>query len=281
MGNITIHRKMAHLKDINIFYRGTENDAPAILCLHGRWGRGETWIDFMRHYGDRYRIIAPDLRGHGLSGKPTSKYTAQEMSGDMISLLDYLGIESAILVGHSMGGHIAGYLAAMHPRYVRALAILDKSAAGPEPAGELAVDRIVPVDPVTGNWPLPFKSFSEAQETIRRDMESEQSYQYFMNSLVETEEGYGMMFSTQAIAANIANYCDWYEWLPRISCPVLLIRSKGSGAVKDADFEKMSSMIPDCLAFEMTDPDHNVHLADKAAFYAHFDEFLEKRISEK
>jgi hypothetical protein len=44
-----------------------------------------------------------------------------------------------------------------------------------------------------------------------------------MNSLVETVEGYQMLFSSQAMAANIANYEEWFDLLPSIKCPVLLI----------------------------------------------------------
>jgi pimeloyl-ACP methyl ester carboxylesterase len=279
MSKDMIHRDMAQLGKINIFYRDTKNGAQPIFCLHGRWGRGETWIDFMRHYEEKYRVIAPDLRGHGLSSKPISKYTAEEMSKDMIDLMDYLDVNSVILVGHSMGGHIAGYLAATYPKYVKALAILDKSASGPEKQNELALDKIEIIDPVTKNWPLTFSSLTEAQEMIRRDMESELSYQYFMNSLIETVDGYKMMFSTQAIAANIAYYSDWFDLLPSIKCPVMLVRAKGNDAVTDTDFEKMKSMISNCMAYEMSNPDHNVHLANKNEFYQYFDEFLEKGMS--
>lgn len=230
----------------------------------------------MRHYGEKHRIIAPDLRGHGLSGKPISKYTAEEMSKDMIDLMDFLNINSAIVVGHSMGGHIAGYMAAAYPEYVKALAILDKSASGPEKQNEAALEKVEINDPVTNNWPLPFTSLSEAQETIRRDMQSDLSYQYFMNSLMETVDGYEMMFSTQAIAANIAHYSDWFKLLPKIKCPVMLLKAKGNDAVSDADFKKMKSMIPNCMAYEMSAPDHNVHLSNTKEFYEYFDEFLEK-----
>jgi pimeloyl-ACP methyl ester carboxylesterase len=210
-----------------------------------------------------------------LSGKPVSKYTAEEFSADMMGLMNYLEINSAIVVGHSMGGYIAGCMAASYPGHVSGLAILDKSAAGPEKENDTPLHELEIIDPMTKNWPLPFASLSEAQAVIRRDMESELSYQYFMNSLMETEAGYEMMFSAQAIAANIAYYWDWYHFLPSIRCPALLIRAKGGGAVSDADFEKMKSAIPNGMAREMSDPDHNVHLANTAEFYGYFDEFLE------
>jgi pimeloyl-ACP methyl ester carboxylesterase len=276
MAGVKIFRDVAQLPGIEIFYRDTKTDGQPILCLHGRWGRGETWVDFMRHYGDAWRVIAPDQRGHGLSGKPVSKYTAAEMAADMIALLDYLRIRPVILVGHSMGGGIAGYLAAAFPEYVKALAILDKSAAGPAQPNPLPLEEIQSVDPVTKDWPMPFASLAEAQACIRKAMESELSYQYFMNSLVETAEGYRMMFNTQAIAANIAYYEDWFHLLPRIQCPVMLIRAKGGEAVGDEDFSRMKALLPGCLAFEMSSSDHNVYMGNPAEFYGYFDGFLKK-----
>jgi 2-succinyl-6-hydroxy-2,4-cyclohexadiene-1-carboxylate synthase len=276
MADTKIFRHTAQLGNIDIFYRDTKTQRQTMLCLHGRWGRGETWVDFIRHYGNKYRVIAPDQRGHGLSSKPRSKYTAEEMANDMIALLNYLQIDSVILVGHSMGAHIAAYLAASYPKYVRALAILDKSAAGPAKANELSLDQIEIVDPITKSWPLPFSSLIEAQECIKKEVGSDLSYQYFMNSLVETVEGYTMMFSSQAMAANIAYYESWFSLLPGIKCPVMLVRAKGNDAVTDDDFSRMKSMIPNCTAYEMSNPDHNVHLGNKNEFYRYFDDFLGK-----
>lgn len=54
MEKIKIRREIAKLKGIDIFYRDTRTNGPAILCLHGRYGRGETWMDFSQHYGKEY-----------------------------------------------------------------------------------------------------------------------------------------------------------------------------------------------------------------------------------
>ncbi len=273
--NIIIHRNIAKLKNIDMFYFDTKTDKPVILCLHGRWGRAETWVDFIRHYGRQYRIIAPDQRGHGLSSKPESDYTGEEMAEDINQLLDFLKLDSVILAGHSMGGQVAGYFAALYPERVKALAILDKSAAGPEQK-VLTRDGTQFVDPLTKEWPLPFSSLSEAMDFIRQFTDSSLSYQYFMNSLVETVGGYQMMFSSRAMGANIANYVDWFGLLPSIRCPVILIRAKGGEAVPDKDFARMQTLIPNCFAREMSLPDHNVHLSNKEQFYKYFDELLAK-----
>ena len=270
------YRSIAKLNSIDMFYFDTKTEGTTILCLHGRWGRAETWFDFIQHYGKRYRIIAPDQRGHGLSSKPISKYTAEEMAEDIIELIDFLKIDSVILVGYSMGGRVAGYLTALYPKFVKALALLDKSASGPAKPSMLPLDQIPTIDPVTRDWPLPFSSLSEAINFIQQATGSKLSYQYFMNSLTETVEGYQMMFSPQAMAANIAYEENWFHLLPSIQCLVMLIRAKGNDAVSDDDFIKMQSLIPNCLAYEIAHPDHNVHLGSKEEFYRLFDEFLNR-----
>lgn len=270
----SISRATAKLKNVDLLYLDTKTDAPAILCLHGRWGRAETWYDFMAHYGEKYRVIAPDQRGHGFSSKPVSKYTAEEMAEDIIGLLDYLGIDSAIIAGHSMGGRIAGYLAALYPKRVRALAILDKSAAGADAESKLPLGDI-PGDPISKDWPLPFPTLHDAKAFIKSGSESQLEYEYFMNSIIETPEGCTVMFSRQAMAANAAYSHSWFHVLPDIRCPVLLVRAKGGGAVTDDAFLKMQSLLPGCIAREASSPDHNVFLSNPGEFYGYFDELLE------
>jgi hypothetical protein len=67
-------RNMIRLKDFDMFYFDTRSDGPVIVCLHGRWGRAETWVDFMMRYGTKYRVIAPDL------AYPSPGYNAPKMS---------------------------------------------------------------------------------------------------------------------------------------------------------------------------------------------------------
>jgi 2-succinyl-6-hydroxy-2,4-cyclohexadiene-1-carboxylate synthase len=85
-----------------------------------------------------------------------------------------------------------------------------------------------------------------------------------------------MMFSSQVMVAGIAHDEDWFHLLLSIKCPVLLIRAKGGEGISDEDFIKMQSLIPDCVAYEMSNTNHNVHLGNKEEFYECFDEFFKK-----
>ena len=277
MEQTKIYRNITKLKNVDMFYFDTKIEAPTIVCLHGRWGRAETWTHFINHYGKQYRIIAPDQRGHGLSSKPISKYTSEEMAEDIIELLDFLKIDSVILVGHSMGGAVAGHLTALYPECVKALVILDKSAAGSPETNNLSLDDSELKDFFTKDWPMPFATLNEAQNFIKEFSHSDLEYQYFMNSLVETVDGYEMMFSSQAMAANAIYDVKWSHLLSNIKCLTLLISKARNHETKSyKDFIEMQSLIPKCIAHEMSDPDHNVHLANKEEFYEYFDEFLKK-----
>lgn len=272
--SVSITRKKVILNNIELFVLDTETEGPAILCLHGRWGRGEVWADLMRRYGQQYRVIAPDQRGHGLSDKPLSRYTAEEMAEDAVGLLDALGIESCVLLGHSMGAQIAAHAAVMFPDRIRKVAILDKTPAGPPQRLEAPPEEIPDRDPFTGSWPMPFSDLAEARRFMRQALGDPLGVEYFMNSLVETPEGYSMMFSGRAMAANIAYNVDWYGILPQIECPTLLVRAQYGEDMPDDVWEKAKSLLKHAIVREIPNANHNVHLSDPETFYGFVDELL-------
>ncbi|WP_411343272.1 alpha/beta fold hydrolase [Paenibacillus sp. WLX1005] len=272
---VRVQRHTIQLQQVKLFYLDTHTEGkPVILCLHGRYGRAETWTEFMQRYGEDYRIIAQDHRGHGLSDKPLGRYTAEELAEDAHQLLLALHISAAIVIGHSLGGQVAAYLTTMYPEQVQALGILDKAAFGPDVRVEIPLEQLPDVDPVTADWPLPFASRTEAEQYLRATQDTEISCQYFMKSLMETEEGVTFLFSRQAMAANILHNVSWYHILSQLDCPTLLIRAKDSESLPDEEWEKMTTLVPHALTYEMTTSDHNVHLSEPELFYGYVDEFL-------
>ncbi|WP_245237272.1 alpha/beta fold hydrolase, partial [Paenibacillus ihuae] len=136
------------------------------------------------------------------------------------------------------------------------------------------LEEISHIDPLTGGWPLPFSDLAEARQFMREELESVFAVDYFMNSLIETPDGYRMMFSGQAMAANIAYNVDWYGRLSEITCPVLLVRARDGESMPDEVWEKAQARIADCTAREMPGSDHNVHVSDPDLFYSFLDEFI-------
>src|SRR5205823_1587013 len=100
-----------------VWWEWPGGDPPALL-LHGVANYGRYWDLFAREIAGRLRLVAPDARGHGDSGKPGSGYVPEEFVRDVLAILDDAGIERALVVGHSMGGGHSMLLAARHPERV-------------------------------------------------------------------------------------------------------------------------------------------------------------------
>jgi 2-succinyl-6-hydroxy-2,4-cyclohexadiene-1-carboxylate synthase len=227
----------------------------------------------MARLGDRYRIIAPDQRGHGLSDKPVARYASQDLAGDAYGLLVKLGLGPAIVVGHSMGGRIAAHLASIYPHMVRALAILDEGADGPSDLSLLPPEDVPPVDPLTSKWPTPYPSYEDAL----RDLTSRfapTGVRYFLESLVEGVEGYGFLFSPFAMSAIATYHQEWFDILPTIQCPVLLVRATESWCLSPEVADRMRAMIPNCTYFEVSKSDHMVYVDNPDDFYPPFEQWL-------
>src|SRR5215468_1543440 len=111
-----------------------EGPGPAVVLLHGfPLGRG-MWIDQTHGLGSIYRVIAPDLRGHGDSPSPEGVYTMDEMADDVIELLDTLHLDGPVVVGGlSLGGYVALSMVARYPERIRALMLMDTRAGADTP----------------------------------------------------------------------------------------------------------------------------------------------------
>ena len=112
---------------------------PAILFLHGFMGSGADWASEISALDEQFHCVALDLAGHGSSlGLPPDAYTIEGTTRALLDLLDELGITRAVLVGYSMGGRIALYLALRHPERCSGLFLQSASPGIEEPAERLA-----------------------------------------------------------------------------------------------------------------------------------------------
>jgi pimeloyl-ACP methyl ester carboxylesterase len=98
-------------------------EGPALLLLHGVSASHENWEFTIPAFADRFRVIAPDLPGHGRSAKPDAPYTMDFYAGVVRSLGHALGVREAVVVGNSLGGEIAIELALSYPLWTRALVL--------------------------------------------------------------------------------------------------------------------------------------------------------------
>jgi pimeloyl-ACP methyl ester carboxylesterase len=124
--------------DATLFY--TDDGAgPPVLLVHGWTGDSHDWSwQIPALLGAGYRVIAPDLRGHGRSSVPADGYRLKQFAKDIVALLDHLDTGPVVAMGHSLGTIIVSTLAVEHPERVRALVVADPTYGfEPEMAGYL------------------------------------------------------------------------------------------------------------------------------------------------
>ena len=124
---------------VSLAYEETGSGQPPFLWVHG-WSCDHTYFaPQVEHFSQWYRCVAVDLRGHGASDAPRQDYSMEAFADDLAWLCGELGLESPIVVGHSMGGSIALTLAGRYPDLPGAIIMVDMRAAGvlgPVPASD-------------------------------------------------------------------------------------------------------------------------------------------------
>lgn len=103
-----------------------------VVLVHGLAGSSRTWKDVMPTLAETRDVIAPDLLGHGDSAKPMGDYSLGAHASGLRDLLITLGVSSATLVGHSLGGGVAMQVAYQHPELCDRLVLVSSGGLGRE-----------------------------------------------------------------------------------------------------------------------------------------------------
>jgi pimeloyl-ACP methyl ester carboxylesterase len=153
--------KYVELHGDRVAYREA-GSGEVIVLIHGMAGSSETWEAVLRRLARNYRVIAPDLLGHGHSDKPRTDYSLAAFAAGLRDLFDGLGIRRATIVGHSLGGGVAMQLMYQHPECCQRLILISSGGLGPDvgwilrlltaPGAEFVLPLIAPkIVPGLGN----------------------------------------------------------------------------------------------------------------------------------
>ncbi len=125
---------------IKIAYRSFGEGPEVVILVHGWMVSGAVHDDLLEHLDrEGLRVIVPDLRGAGASDKPEEGYSIQRYADDILAVADAEKIGSFTVVGHSMGGQIAQWLAAYHPERINGVVLLCSVPACGAPLPEEAI----------------------------------------------------------------------------------------------------------------------------------------------
>lgn len=113
---------------LHVLTQGTGD--TALVCLHYWGGSSRTWQPLAERLGDRFRIVAPVQRGWGAS-LGDGDYRLATLANDVRGVIDALGLQRYVLVGHSMGGKLAQLLASQRPAGLAGVVLVATAPPGP------------------------------------------------------------------------------------------------------------------------------------------------------
>ncbi len=231
---------VAKVGDINLYYEIHGKGEPLVLIL-GFVMHGSLWGPILDELAREHHVIVFDNRGTGRSDKPETPYTAKTMAGDVVGLLDALGIEKANVFGASMGGMIAQELAINYPERLNNLILggtfcgIRKGISTPEAAAFL-------FDPALAKLP--------AEEGIRRTLLWVLSEGFMENSPADVERivaaycQYPPPVKTFSLHTDVVMALDTYDRLPEIKAPTLAIAGSKDRLMSCENARILASSIP-------------------------------------
>jgi lipase len=213
-----------------------------VICLHGITAQHRAFNAFARHLGPSRVVVGVDLRGRGDSAKPDSGYGLEAHAGDVIRVLDHLGLQRAVIVGHSMGGFIALETALSYPERVRSLALLDggwpRVEVSPEEMSEEQEQEAAAVQEglqrafrrldMTFESPEDYLNFWFPDRGLTLEDLPPDLADYYLYDLEEVEGGYRPKASRTAAevdSPSVSSTSPTAEEMRNVTCPVALVRA--------------------------------------------------------
>src|SRR6476659_5070848 len=125
----TANLKIMMLHGDRVAYRD-EGAGEVLLLIHGIGGSSNSWSGVIPLLAKKYRVIAPDLLGHGESDKPRGDYSVGAFAVLLRDFLDALDIPQVTVIGHSLGGGIAMQFAHQHGEYCKRIVLISSGGFG-------------------------------------------------------------------------------------------------------------------------------------------------------
>lgn len=216
---------------VHVQIEGPEN-APPLVLLHSLGTSLHVWDEPAAAMATLYRVIRPDLRGHGLTGVPPGPYSIAQMAHDMLAALNLLEVGEFVLGGLSIGGLIAQQMAAQEPDRVRALILVDTAMTLPpaslwhERAALARAQGMAPlIEPVLARWVTPEFQTTPAAEGLR--------------AMLRRTDPEGYAGAAEALAA-----ADLSESTATLRMPALIMTGEHDMATPPASAQALQQAIP-------------------------------------
>jgi len=242
-----------------------EGEGQPILCVHGVTANCRCWDLIASSLAPENKILAIDLRGRGLSDKPSSGYSLQHHIRDIVCLLDDLKQERIVLMGHSLGAYISLAFAANYPERTEKLILMDGG-------GQLTQDQwdkfTLAIKPSLDRIGQVFPSFEAYVANMKLapflQPWSQALEDYFRYESEAVEGGVRSRINPANIQEEVQNIQQEVpsEYFPKVTCPVLILRatdgifSNDDLVLPESAVDRMVSEIPEALRVDIKGTNH-------------------------
>jgi 3-oxoadipate enol-lactonase len=241
-----------------------------ILFVHGFPLDHCMWNGQIERFSAGHRVIAPDLRGFGQSGVSDGVVMMAQFADELAALLDFLGIDEAVLCGLSMGGYIAFEFWRRHTKRLQGLILCDTRAANDAP--ETAAGRLEVAEKI-----LREGSHTVAETMIPRlfspvTLQNQPHLVENIRQIIVRTDPRGIA----AAARGMAWRADFSAELPRICCPTLLVVGENDAITPVAEMQEMAKAIPSAEFEIIPQAGHMAPLEQPEAVGAAIERFLKQ-----
>ena len=275
--NRTVH---ANGMEFNYLEWGSPGN-PKILMLHGVSQQAHSWDFVSLALSDRFHIIALDQRGHGDSDWASDgDYSIEAQQSDIDAVVDALGLNGFMLMGHSMGGRNSYVWASRHPKTLDGLVIVD---TGPQGQRE-GRDRIQRFQQL----PDELDSFEEFADRVQEytGRARDQVLGALQYSIRERPDGkwswkYDKVLRTPGQRAPGWEADRLWECVQKIDCPTLVVRGERSDIFAEDTMNRMRDEIADCAIATIPRAGHLVQGDNPADFLVETEKLLARVYSDR
>ena len=241
--------------DVEIFYRkfGKPGGAP-ILIVHGLSYFSYDWIEAGTLMAKDREVVAIDMRGFGESTwSPARDYKLETLSNDVVAVMDHLGWDKAVLMGHSFGGRVCLATAGWKPEHAAGLILVDFAPDIAAPGRKYTAQRI-------GGQPDVFASVDEAMTYDHENPGDAKRRARWEAFLTKTDKGYALKRDLhyrdnfkRALETGQSSPVPAFLWpmLSEMTIPTLAIRGSTSNMFEAATLDKVRAMNPRATAIEL------------------------------
>ena len=264
---------VASVNGIRLYYESTGSGAPLVL-VHGFGCGARSWDPQVRAFSRSRRVIAYDVRGHGVTEAPedAALYSQDISVQDLHDLLVHLKIRRAAVGGLSMGGNIALNFALAHPEMVSRLIVAD-TGAGSERSGDWAAGSRAYAEACESHGMEAFADLASASPLFSRYCATSPTAERFIRSCLMTHRARGIAHTAREVLIKRPTIYALEPRLRQLRVPTLLIVGEhDEPCLKTHRF--MADCIPGSTHVTLRGVGHLTNLEAPAAFNAAVKRFL-------